>query len=118
MPVQPVSSSDPGRSREPVLPESRGIQDDTRRRALGTRTSAAWIGIGVGVLVLIMLVVFILQNTRSVAVSFLGMTGTAPLAVVLLVAALGSALIVLLVGGLRIGQLRRRLRTSEQRSAL
>jgi uncharacterized integral membrane protein len=46
------------------------------------------------------------------------MTGTAPLAVVLLVAALGSALIVLLVGGLRIGQLRRRLRTSEQRSAL
>jgi uncharacterized integral membrane protein len=53
-----------------------------------------------------------------VTVSFLGMTGTAPLAVILLIAALGAALVVLLVGGLRIGQLRRRLRNSEQRLAL
>lgn len=118
MPVQPASRSHPQRRREPVLPEIRDPQDDARRRGSGTRTSAAWFGIGVGALVLVALVVFMLQNTGSVAVSFLGMTGTAPLAVVLLIAALGSALVVLLVGGLRIGQLRRRLRSSEQRPAL
>lgn len=118
MPVQPDSRSHPQLGREPMLPEIRDPHDDVRWRGSGTRTSAAWFGVGVGVLVMVALVVFMLQNTGSVAVSFLGMTGTAPLAVVLLVAALGSALVVLLIGGLRIGQLRRRLRSSGKRPAL
>ncbi len=118
MPVQPVSRSRPQHGREPVLPEIRDPQDDVRQRGSGTRTSAAWFGITVGVLIMIALVVFMLQNTESVTVSFLGMMGAAPLAAILLIAALGAALVVLLVGGLRIGQLRRRLRNSEQRLAL
>jgi uncharacterized integral membrane protein len=106
MPVQPASHST--RSRQPVEPEVRAPGADTLTRASGTRTSAAWFGVCVGVLVLVALVVFMLQNTGPVAVSFLGMTGTAPLALALLIAGLGVGIVVLVFASLRIGQLRRR----------
>lgn len=79
-----------------------------------TRTSAAWVGVCVGALVLIALVVFMLQNTTPVEVTFLGLVGTAPLALVLLIAGLGVGLVALVVGSLRIGQLRRRIRADRQ----
>ncbi|WP_454049860.1 DUF1049 domain-containing protein [Cellulomonas sp. Marseille-Q8402] len=60
-------------------------------------------------LLLIALVVFMLQNTGPVAVSFLGMSGTAPLALALLISGLAVGLVVLMSGALRIGQLRRRM---------
>jgi len=108
MPVQPASDSSPVRSREPVLPAAGEPHAQPRRRNAGTRTSAAWFGICVGVLVLIALVVFMLQNTGPVTVTFLGMSGSAPLALVLLIAGLAVGVVVLIFAGLRIGQLRRR----------
>lgn len=75
-----------------------------------SRTSAAWFGVCVGALVLVALVVFMMQNTEPVQVVFLGMAGSAPLALVLLIAGLGVGLVALVVGALRIGQLRRRIR--------
>jgi uncharacterized integral membrane protein len=107
MPAQPASSSSSLRTREPVVPRAREPRA-TRRRGAGTRTSAAWLGISVGVLLLIALVVFMLQNTGPVAVSFLGMTGTAPLALALLIAGVAVGVVVLAFASLRIGQLRRR----------
>lgn len=108
MPVQPASHSTPFTSREPVMPGTREPRPTASRRSSGTRTSAAWFGICIGVLVLIGLVVFMLQNTGPVAVSFLGMSGTAPLALALLIAGLGVGVVVLTFAALRIGQLRRR----------
>jgi uncharacterized integral membrane protein len=101
MPVQNASSheSQPGRD----------LHAEKRTRGSGTRTSAAWLGICVGVLLLVALVVFMLQNTGPVAVSFLGLSGTAPLALALLISGLAVGLVVLMVGALRIGQLRRRM---------
>lgn len=99
MPVQHASPA-PRRGHEPQPGRARGS---------GTRTSAAWSGICVGVLLLIALVVFMLQNTGPVAVSFLGMSGTAPLALALLISGLAVGLVVLMAGALRIGQLRRRV---------
>jgi uncharacterized integral membrane protein len=107
MPVQPTSSSTSPRSREPVTAPAGGPRT-ARRRGAGTRTSAAWFGISVGVLLLIALIVFMLQNTGPVAVSFLGMTGTAPLALALLIAGVAVGVVVLVFASLRIGQLRRR----------
>ncbi len=107
MPVQPASHSSPLRTREPALPRSREPRVGVPRRGSGTRTSAAWLGVCVGVLVLIGLVVFMLQNTGPVAVSFLGMSGTAPLALALLIAGVGVGVVVLTSAALRIGQLRR-----------
>jgi uncharacterized integral membrane protein len=72
-----------------------------------TRTGAAWFGICAAALVLVVLIVFMLQNTRSVEVTFLWMHGSVPLALALLVAGVGVAVLAMAVGEARIGQLRR-----------
>jgi uncharacterized integral membrane protein len=74
-----------------------------------TRTSATWVGLCVAALVLVALVVFMLQNTQLVLVSFLGWQGSVPLALALLIAGIGVGIVALVVGTLRIHQLRRRL---------
>src|SRR6185312_7829220 len=55
-----------------------------------TRTAAARFGICVAALVFVVLIVFMLQNTGRVEVNFLGWQGTAPLALTLLIAAVGA----------------------------
>jgi uncharacterized integral membrane protein len=71
--------------------------------------SVAWASIWTGTIVFIALIVFMLQNTRAVEVSFLGLHGTLPLAMALLIATVGGILLTLVVGTARITQLRRRL---------
>jgi uncharacterized integral membrane protein len=72
-----------------------------------TRTGAAWFGICAAALLTVVLIIFMLQNTRSVQVSFFGMDGTLPLALALLIAAVGAAILTMAVGAARITQLRR-----------
>ena len=72
-----------------------------------TRTGAVWFGIWVAALLFVVLIVFMLQNARSVEVSFLRMHSNLPLALALLVAAVGAAILTMLVGAARITQLRR-----------
>lgn len=75
-----------------------------------TRAAAAWVGICVSALGFVVLVVFMLQNTTSTEVNFLWMQGSLPLAVALLIAAVGAALVATTVGAARIAQLRRLIR--------
>lgn len=94
----------------PTLAESGPISPSPGRAHVSqTRTGATWVGIVIGVLVLVLLIVFLLQNTVSVHVAFLGLQGAAPLAVMLLIAGVGFAIVTLVVGSLRMGQLRRRI---------
>jgi uncharacterized integral membrane protein len=72
-----------------------------------TRTGAVWFGTCVAALLFVALIVFMLQNTRSVEVSFLWMHGNLPLALALLVAAVGAVVVTEVVGAARITQLRR-----------
>ena len=81
-----------------------------------TRISAAWIGVIAGAVVLALLLVFILQNTRSVKISFFTANGTLPLGVALLLATIGGLLLAGVVASLRIWQLRHRL-TGQRRLA-
>jgi alpha-1,2-mannosyltransferase len=74
-----------------------------------TRVSRAWIGIIAGALVLVLLLIFILQNTRPVKVSYFTLTGTMPLGVALLLAAISGLLLAAGVASMRIWQLRRRM---------
>lgn len=74
-----------------------------------TRAGAAWVGITVGALVLVLLIVFMLQNTAPVEVQFLGLRGSAPLALTLLIAGVGVGIVALVVGTVRITQLRHRI---------
>ena len=84
----------------------RSTEDLLRR----SRTSSAWIAIAVFAVLLLLLIIFIAQNTQSVAITFLGWSGHAPLAVSLLAASLVGIVLTLAAGSLRIVQLRRRIR--------
>ena len=77
-----------------------------------TRLSTAWVSIWTATVVFIALIVFMLQNTRRVEISFLGLHGTLPLALALLITAAGAVLLTLIFGTARITQLRRRLSRS------
>jgi uncharacterized integral membrane protein len=72
--------------------------------------SAAFLGAVAAVLLLILLLIFMLENTESVAVHFLGAHGHLALGLALLVAAVAGALIVSVLGLGRIVQLRRATR--------
>jgi uncharacterized integral membrane protein len=52
-----------------------------------------------------------IQNTHTVQVTFLGMTGSTSLALMLLIAAVGGILLTLILGSARILQLRHTVRT-------
>jgi uncharacterized integral membrane protein len=75
-----------------------------------TRTSTAWVGVCAAALVAVALIVFMLQNTGAVEISFLGMTTSTSLAMALLIAAVGGILLTLILGTARITQLRRLVR--------
>lgn len=72
-----------------------------------TRTSVAWAGVWAAALVSIAFIVFMLQNTTATQVSFLGLHGTLPLAVAMLIAMISGILFTLVLGTARITQLRR-----------
>jgi uncharacterized integral membrane protein len=75
-----------------------------------TRAGAAWVALIAAALLAVLLIVFLVQNTHSTQISFLWMTANTPMAVALLVAAVGSVLLTLIVGTARISQLRRLVR--------
>lgn len=72
-----------------------------------TRISGIWVTVIVAAIILILLLIFILQNGAKSTVYYFGAAGTLPLGVALLLAAVGGALLVGLVGTARILQLRR-----------
>jgi lipopolysaccharide assembly protein A len=77
-----------------------------------TRISGAWIGLIVFAVVLVLLLVLIIQNTKSVEISYFTAKGSMPLGVALLLAAIGGLLLAAAAATLRIWQLRHRLKRS------
>ena len=73
-----------------------------------TRAGMVWVSVCVAVLLAIALIIFLAQNTRTVAVHFLGLSGSTSLALMMLIAAVAGALITVIAGSARIIQLRRR----------
>ena len=72
-----------------------------------SRLGRTWLAISAGMLALILILVFVLENLKSVKVSFFGATWRVPLALDLLFAAILGGLVVFFLGTLRIVQLRR-----------
>jgi uncharacterized integral membrane protein len=74
---------------------------------------------GAALLLLILLIIFVLQNSTKVEVHFLGLTGTIPLGMALLIAAVGGGVVVAIAGVARVAQLRmnaRRIRRGTARA--
>lgn len=102
--------SEPG----PTPSGSTRAETSSGRSTGRTRISGTWVVIVAAAVVLALLLVFILQNTKSVKVSYFTANGMMPLGVALLLAAVGGVLLAGVVGSLRIWQLRRRLTVSDQ----
>jgi len=102
----PHSEMEPEPGSTLTKPSARSVLLGHRTRQ--TRISAAWVGVIVGALVLVLLLVFILQNTRTAKISYFTATGTMPLGVALLLAAIAGVLLSGVVASLRIWQLRHR----------
>jgi uncharacterized integral membrane protein len=75
-----------------------------------TRFSGLWVGLTVAAVVLLVLLVFIIENSQSVNISFFGAHGRLSLGVAMLLAAIAGVLLVAIPGYGRILQLRRALR--------
>jgi uncharacterized integral membrane protein len=87
---------------------------DSRGRVRRTRVSGVWVGLISAAIVLILFLVFILQNSQTVTIHFLGANGHLSFAVALLFAAVCGLLLVAIPGTIRIVQLRRALRKTAQ----
>ena len=103
-PVEPPPSNEPSQER------AAATGGPARAEIPHTRTARAHNALIAGAVVLILLLVFILENTESVKISYFGAGFHVPLGVALLLAAIGGALLVGIVGTARIMQLRRRVR--------
>jgi uncharacterized integral membrane protein len=107
-PADPATTAEPGPSTTgPKAPDVAAPAAEPKRRPLPhSRISGAWTAVAIFAVVLLLLLIFILQNGRSVEVSYLGAHGHLPLGVALLLAAVCGALLVSLAGGARILELR------------
>jgi uncharacterized integral membrane protein len=114
--LSPTTPIDPTGDAAP--PTVQGQQPD---HALArTRLSGVWASVGCFTVILILLLIFILQNSRTVDVSYLGAHGHLSLGVAMLLAACCGALLVTFAGMARILQLRttaRKHRRADRKAA-
>lgn len=74
-----------------------------------TRAGAAWVATGVALVLLVVLIVFILQNQTNASLQFLNLSGSLPVGVAMLIAAVAGGALVAIAGMARVLQLRRAL---------
>jgi putative membrane protein len=107
-PRKPVSEADRAQVPADSSPAaSTAVDEDLLAR---TKVSQMWIGIIVFAIILILLLIFVLENTKKVPVTYFGFTGSLPLAVAMLLSAVAGILLTAIAGTLRILQLRKRVR--------
>ena len=81
----------------------------------GSFAASTWAALIVGFLLLILLIIFILQNQQPAELNFFNWSGQLPAGVAFLIFAIAGALIMALVGGWRMFELRRQVRKQAQR---
>ncbi len=111
----PLQNPEPSDSTRPtgggaVGPTTASGQPPAGKLPTGTRIGGIWMGIVLFALVLLLLMIFILQNRQSVEISYFTLRGQLPLAVAMLLSAVGAVLLSAIAGSLRIWQLRRNIR--------
>ncbi len=86
------------------------VDRDHERKVKGSAAGGTWVALIIGVLLLIVLLTFILQNQEKFDLHMFGWAIQLPIGVGMLLSAILGALIMALVGGVRILQLRRQVR--------
>ena len=83
-----------------------------------TRAAAAWLATAVSLVILVLLIILILQNQTVVEVKYLWFSGSLPLGTALLIAAIAGATVVMLIGIVRLTQLRINARRARKAAAV
>lgn len=96
-------------SHAPAAPPVRGIKR--------TRAGELWVAAGFFAVILLLLLIFILENTQRVTISYFGLHVHAPLGVAVLMATVFGVLLVAIPGTCRIIQLRRAARKQQHATA-
>jgi uncharacterized integral membrane protein len=108
--VAPSESSGPVAAPAGAGPAGAPASPPRQHQIRRTRIGGVWVAIGLFALILLLLLIFILQNSKKVDISFFGANGHLPLGVALLLAAVLGILLVAVPGTARIIQLRRTAR--------
>jgi lipopolysaccharide assembly protein A len=103
---QPSPDTTPQAPPQPPAPSSRTAPAPAQHTLKRTRTSGLWVAVGFFAVILLLLLIFILQNSQKVDISYMGAHGHLPLGVALLFAAVCGVILVVLAGTARISQLR------------
>jgi uncharacterized integral membrane protein len=103
----------------PVVPTGPTTQTRGQRKAddplRASRTSGFYTGVIVLGVVLVLLIIFIAQNTESSSIQFLVWEGTAPQAVLLLIATAAGIFLTAVASSLRLLQVKRRVKRERKR---
>ncbi len=103
-----------GREPDPQQVSTDPALDEHQGRGV---SGAMWIALLLGLLVLVLLLVFILQNNVPADFRYFGWSFSLPLGVAMLLAAVAGALIMGLVGSVRLFRLGHRVRKLEKERA-
>lgn len=115
----PSSAPTPSAAAEPAAGQSdielaEAAQPEQHKRAhqnvKGSVAASTWAALIIGALVLILLLVFILQNQTEAQLVFFGWEWSFPIGIGMLIAAIAGALIMAMVGIVRMTQLRRQIK--------
>lgn len=117
-PAPDASSADrPATGREPAVRQQVGTDPALDEHQKQGVSGAAWTALILGLLILILLLVFILQNNVPAGFNYMGWEFSLPLGVAMLLAAVAGALIMGLVGSVRLFKLGHRVRKLEKERA-
>ncbi|MEV4128702.1 lipopolysaccharide assembly protein LapA domain-containing protein [Nocardia sp. NPDC049707] len=105
-----AESPEPERTGEVTPPSTTGgktVEPSDRKTVTTTRTGQTWVGLIVAALIGIVVLIFILQNLEQQRVDLFFWNFSLPVGIMVLLSVIAGALVMALVGGLRIFQLRR-----------
>ncbi len=104
-----AESSEPERT-EDAAPASTGretVEPTGRKSVMKSRTGDTWVALVAATLIGIVLLIFILQNLEQQRVDLFFWSFSMPVGIMVLLSVIAGALVMALVGGVRIIQLRR-----------
>ena len=84
----------------------------------GGKTAGMWIGLILGAIILVMLLIFVLQNNQTAGFQYFATEFDLPLGIAMLLAAIAGALVMALVGSVRMMQMSwtiRKLRKQQEK---
>jgi uncharacterized integral membrane protein len=117
---QELAGQVPAAETQPQIAQPQDAPAPPQYKIRRTRISGLWVSIGCFAVVLLLLLIFILQNSHTVDISYFGIHSHLPLGVALLLATVCGILLVVLAGTARILQLRtaaRRHRRADNQNA-